>query len=100
MIGSFGEGIVDGIMEDAPYMALSVILIFSYLIIFIGSCSPIHMRLVVSLVGILCIILAYVTGLAIGFYTGGKASAAHNTIPYMLMGIGVDDMFVVCNALD
>lgn len=29
-----------------------------------------------------------------------KKSEVHDTMPILMLGIGVDDMFVICNALD
>ena len=29
-----------------------------------------------------------------------RLSEVHDTMPILMLGIGVDDMFVICNALD
>ena len=34
------------------------------------------------------------------FATGGEVSGVHNLMPFLLIGIGVDDMFVIANAID
>ena len=34
------------------------------------------------------------------FAIGIPMSTVHTILPFMLLGVGVDDMFVVCNALD
>jgi predicted RND superfamily exporter protein len=36
----------------------------------------------------------------IAFALGHKFSNIHSLLPFLLLGIGVDDMFVVCNAVD
>lgn len=34
------------------------------------------------------------------FLLGGEVSGVHNLLPFLLIGIGVDDMFVIANAID
>ena len=33
------------------------------------------------------------------FAIGGEVSGVHNLMPFLLIGIGVDDMFVIANAI-
>ena len=39
-------------------------------------------------------------GLGVYFLFGGKQDQAHDVLPFIMLGIGVDDMLVVCKALD
>ena len=71
-----------------------------YLVIFLGSCSPIHCRLLVMVSGILCIILSTFAGNYIGFKLGYLMNDTHYAMPFLTLGIGVDDIFVICNAFD
>ena len=59
-----------------------------------------HCRLVVSLMGLLSVGLAYASGFGLCYLLGGETAGVHNLMPFLLIGIGVDDMFVICNALD
>ena len=72
----------------------------TYLVIFLGGCSPIHCRLLVILSGMIIILLSIYTGNLFSFLLGFKLNDAHNAIPILMIGIGVDDMFVICNSLD
>ena len=56
--------------------------------------------MVLAISGLLCIILSYLTGFSICFMYGYEVTNIHNFIPFLLLGIGVDDMFVLCNAVD
>ena len=75
-------------------------LIFAYSMIFLGACSPVHCRMTLAFVGIMCIFLSYLAGFGICFINDMEVTNIHNLIPFLLLGIGVDDMFVLCNALD
>ena len=59
-----------------------------------------HCRLVVSLMGLLSVGLAYASGFGLVYLCGGETAGVHNLMPFLLIGIGVDDMFVICNAVD
>ena len=72
----------------------------SYTIIFLGSCSPVHCRSSTAVFGLACVIMSYLSGFGISFLLGGEVSELHSLMPYLLIGIGVDDMFVIANAVD
>lgn len=39
-------------------------------------------------------------GMGLSFYLGQRVTGVHNILPFLLIGIGVDDMFVIVNAVD
>ena len=77
-----------------------MIALIIYLVLFLGSCSPIHCRLLVMISGILCIILSIIAGNFIGYLLGYLMNDSHYAMPFLILGIGVDDIFVICNAFD
>ena len=79
---------------------VAILFVGIYTFCALGNFSPIHCRCVVTLVGLLCIILSYTTGFGFMFLCGAKETGVHILIPFLLIGIGVDDMFVMCNAID
>ena len=83
-------------------MAILAVGIYTFLAL--GNCSPIHCRCCVALTGLICIILAYTCGFGLMFIFGARTTGVcvcvHTLIPFLLIGIVVDDMFVMCNALD
>ena len=85
---------------DFGLVAAAILLIFVYSNIVLGSCSPIYMRSLSAIVGLVCVILSVTTGYAVASIFGWKASIAHNLLPFMLLGIGVDDMFVIVSCID
>ena len=75
-------------------------LIALYCLLFLGSCSPIHCRFFLALIGLSTVLISYVTGFAICFLMDQKTAGVHQLIPFLLIGIGIDDIFVLCNAVD
>ena len=71
-----------------------------YVILFLGSFSPIHCRLMVALAGILSVVLAFFAGFGLLYYCGFSTSTFHSWLPFLAMSIGVEHMFVLCNAVD
>lgn len=78
----------------------AMVLIIMYCITFLGACSPLYCRLFISIVGMVCIGLSIFGGLFIGTMLGYVPNETNNALPILMLGIGVDDMFVICNALD
>jgi Niemann-Pick C1 protein len=79
---------------------IAIMLVAVYTILVLGTFSHMHCRLVVSLMGLFCVGLSYAAGFGFSFYCGGETAGVHNLMPFLLIGIGVDDMFVICNAVD
>jgi hypothetical protein len=86
--------------EDMDRMVVSGILVVSYTIIVLGGCSPVHFRTVITFVGLGCIFLAVRASEHIPIAMGFVKGEIHIMIPFLLLGVGVDDMFVICNAVD
>ena len=90
----------EDVRADLALIQLAIMLVAVYTILMLGTFSGIHCRLVVSLMGLVCVGLAYASGSGLLFYLGGETAGVHNLLPFLLIGIGVDDMFVICNAID
>lgn len=88
------------INDDFILIAMSVGFVFIYSFFFLGVCSPIQCRASLTMCGLFSVLLAYMTGMSMGFYYGLNVAGVHNLLPFLLIGIGVDDMFVIVNAVD
>ncbi len=94
------EAIIQDINYDFTLVSSSIILVCIYTFLMLGTFSTIHCRVVVAFTGIVCILLAYASGFGFMYICGGKSTGVHQLMPFLLVGIGVDDMFVMCNAID
>ena len=96
----FEQALINDVTYDAIFLATSIILITAYSYFVLGSCSPIHFRAISAMVGLTCVLLATTSGYALAFAAGFKFSRMHPVLPFMIMGIGVDDMYVIVNTID
>ena len=78
----------------------AILIVFTYTFLFLGSFSTIHCRAISAATGIFCILLSYASGFGFMYLIGMKTLGLHNLMPFLLVGIGVNDMFVMCNAID
>lgn len=88
------------IIGDAILMLTAIMLVGTYSFVFLGGCSPIHLRISVALAGLMCVAFSFTAGVSAAFYFEQKITDIHSILPFLLVGIGVDDMFVICNAID
>ena len=71
-----------------------------YILIFLGNFSAVHNRFKLGALGFMTVILSYSSSYGLLSLCGLKVSGIHNLLPFLLIGIGADDMFVVVNAVD
>lgn len=87
-------------MSDLSLIAVSVVLVAVYILCFLGNWSPIHNRFLLGILGFITVMLSYTSSFGLLSYCGMKVTGIHNLLPFLLIGIGADDMFVVVNAVD
>lgn len=75
-------------------------LIILYVIFMLGRCNLIQQRIYLSLLGVSIVGLAILASYGFCFYMGFFFGPVHPILPFLLLGIGVDDMFVICDSLD
>ena len=65
-----------------------------------GGFSPVHCRSAAAGITLLCVGLSYGASNGLAFLMGAKTAGIHNLLPFLLIGIGVDDMFVISSNID
>ena len=71
-----------------------------YVFIFLGSFSPIHCRCKVGFAGILTVLSSCLSGFGLLFYMNLPVSTLHAWLPFLSMFLGIEHIFVLCNAVD
>lgn len=88
------------IMNDALLMPVGFTLVGLYVMLMLGHFHCVETRAFLSGVGIaiigLTILVTYGLCSAVGLFFGPM----HNAIPFLFLGIGIDDMFVIVQSLD
>eukprot|EP00357_Protocruzia_adherens_P010873 CAMPEP_0114997388 /NCGR_PEP_ID=MMETSP0216-20121206/14871_1 /TAXON_ID=223996 /ORGANISM="Protocruzia adherens, Strain Boccale" /LENGTH=792 /DNA_ID=CAMNT_0002361763 /DNA_START=28 /DNA_END=2404 /DNA_ORIENTATION=+ len=90
------QGRVQG---DLPLMFLGIFLITVYSIFVISKFHTVHSKVFVALTGIGSVYLAYLAASGMAAYLGFHSSMLNPILIFLLMGIGVDDMYVLTQAL-
>ena len=85
---------------DVGLLATAFGMIFLYSFLVLGSCSPIHLRVTSAIIGLNCVLISIASGYGISFLLGYKFSDMHAVLPFLILGLGVDDMFVIVNTID
>ncbi|GAB1864647.1 Patched domain-containing protein 3 [Camponotus japonicus] len=80
------------------FCGISLILI--YVIVMIGRCNAIYQRIYLSLMGISVVGQAILSSYGVCYYMGFLYGPVHPILPFLLLGIGVDDMFVIMQNLE
>ncbi|CAD5111994.1 DgyrCDS1247 [Dimorphilus gyrociliatus] len=93
--GDVGGGAISG---DVSLLAAGYMIVIVFVCIVLGKFNRVEQRAWVTLSGIGCIGLAI--GISFGFcsYIRLFYGPLHSVLPFLLLGIGVDDMFVIIQA--
>ena len=66
----------------------------------LGTCSPNGCRSAAAFIGILSTGLAYLASYGLCCIFGLSNTGIHNLLPFLLLGIGADDMYVITAVAD
>ena len=94
------DSFVSDITGDVAYLSIAVLLVSTYSFFVLGNLSPVHFRSCTAIIGMGCVFLGVTSGYAMAFFMTLKTSNFHNILPFMVIGIGVDDMFVIVYSVD
>lgn len=80
------------------FCGLSLIVI--YIILMIGRCNAVQQRIYLSIFGVSVVGQSILSAYGICYYMGYFYGPIHPILPFLLLGIGVDDMFVIMQSLE
>jgi len=92
---SFGDISSEAVFFDAYLMLAGYMLMFSYTVIMLGRLNSLEVRLYLSISGIISIFMGLAISLGISSALGYPYSPMHMALPFLCLGIGIDDMFVI-----
>merc|ERR1719461_1374155 len=97
---SFDDGVDDSVQNNFQVMFGGFSLIFVYIAITLGRWNALEQRVLLSLMGMFVIAMSLGASFGFCFYIGLYFGDMHPAIPFLLLGIGVDDMFVIVQAVE
>ena len=99
---SFGDEFGNAIQGDLLLLQVAFILILSYAAPMLSKWDEgcVGSRVSITFAGIVAIGMAIASSYGLCSYFGLFYSPLMNVLPFLLLGVGVDDMFVIVNAYD
>eukprot|EP00397_Hematodinium_sp_SG-2012_P007472 GEMP01007518.1.p1 GENE.GEMP01007518.1~~GEMP01007518.1.p1 ORF type:complete len:919 (+),score=142.27 GEMP01007518.1:539-3295(+) len=85
------------ILDDLSSLIIAYALIICYMAIQLGKRDSVHSMLGLAFVAILLVACSMMAGLGFGFFIGQKESELVQLLWFLILGLGVDDAFVLVN---
>ena len=89
---SFDDEVSRILIDDIPILGLALITMLTYLMIILGKISCIGARPWLALSAVFVMICALGMGFGISMFLGTTFNTICALVPYILLGVGVDDM--------
>lgn len=95
---SFGMISGDTIIGDAQYLGVGFLVVFIYVQVMLGKFNMVEQRPILSLMGLMCVGMSIFVSYGICSLFGVPFGPVNNVLPFLLLGLGIDDMFVIMQA--
>nr|XP_023011826.1 Niemann-Pick C1 protein-like [Leptinotarsa decemlineata] len=92
---SFGDISNDSMFSDMYLLVIGVSVMIVYVQLVISKFNWLEARIVLGFIGLLTIGMSFVVGAGLCSLIGIFYGPVHTSLPFLLMGLGVDDMFVI-----
>ncbi|XP_045765423.1 patched domain-containing protein 3-like [Maniola jurtina] len=92
---SFGDISGQAMFQEMDKLSIGIILMFFYVVCAVSRCNWLEIRLTLGSIGLLNVGMAYLTAIGLCSLVGISFGPVHSSLPFLLMGLGVDDMFVM-----
>lgn len=92
---SLGDEFGAAIVGDLAALGIAYVLILVYMAVMLSRRDHVHSMLGMSIVTVLIVLLSFAGCIGFGAYLGQKNNNLNNNIPFLLLGLGVDDAFVL-----
>ena len=95
---SFGDLIGGSIGDDLNTLATGYILILVYVCLNLGRLNSVEQRVWLSLAGVVAVMLGVASSYGVCQLLGIIFTQMNSLLPFLMLGVGIDDMFVILQA--
>ncbi|XP_067679237.1 patched domain-containing protein 3-like [Haliotis asinina] len=97
---SFSDEGGNAIQGDVTLLSAGYFILIIFVITVLGRFNLVEQRIGLAFAGILCVGLSILVSFGLASLVGAEYGPLHSILPFLLLGIGVDDMFVIIGALN
>nr|XP_012232571.1 PREDICTED: Niemann-Pick C1 protein-like [Linepithema humile]XP_012232572.1 PREDICTED: Niemann-Pick C1 protein-like [Linepithema humile] len=91
---SYGDITATTIFQDIDKLAVGIILMFLYVLTILSNHNWVEWRFCLTSTGILCVGGAFILAIGLCSLIGIPYGPIHTSLPFLLLGLGIDDIFV------
>jgi hypothetical protein len=97
---SYADGVNDAVLSSVPYYAFSAVVMQMYIVYEFGSKDCVRSRITLGFCGETAVLMSSIS--ALGCYCLAGYQLTHMTVSglFLLMGVGLDDMFVLLKTFE
>ncbi len=92
---SFADITTRAVVFDGIRMVCGYFLMFGYTMFMLGKCNLVEHRSYLALMGLLAVGFGLIISMGITLGLGYPYTPIHGILPFLCLGIGIDDMFVI-----
>lgn len=100
LMSASSYGTVSGkhIREDLKYLSFGFVVVFVFVVLMLGRRNHVEARPLLSLLGLTCVGMAVLISYGLCSACDVPYGPVNSIIPFLLLGLGIDDMFVILEA--
>lgn len=92
---SFADISGESMFQEVDKLFIGIVMMFCYVLVAVSRFNWLEIRLTLGSVGLLNVGMAYISAVSWCSLFGVPFGPVHSSLPFLLMGLGVDDMFVM-----
>ncbi|CAG0886016.1 unnamed protein product [Cyprideis torosa] len=82
-------------LQDVELLSIGYVIVFLYIILVLSNRNRVEQKVLLSILGLLAVGLSTIASTGICSALGVLYGPMHKTLPFILLGLGIDDMFVI-----
>ncbi|KAJ3640245.1 hypothetical protein Zmor_003554 [Zophobas morio] len=92
---SFGDITNATMFQDIDVLCIGIVIAGVYVLFVISKFNWLEVRLLLGAIGLMNVGMAFIVGCGICSLFGVSYGPVHTSLPFLLLGLGIDDMFVI-----